>query len=166
MARLLTPGRTPADFQPLAQGQYPIAHKSLAVRTHGSRRRSCSIRESGTCSWCASRAIMSNGAGAAVKGSVEYAVAVLRTFRLIMILGTAHAAGAVKSRPSTAQGSHATARRDRGAGQCHQAGRCWRRGARAAIRWRMRLRQCPQRRGEALDGWTRLVCTGGEVGQA
>jgi carbonic anhydrase len=88
------PGRTPADFQPLAQGQYPIA---AIVSCADSRVAPEILFDQGIGDLFVVR-IAGNyvdGAGAAVKGSIEYAIAVLNV-PLIMVMGHSQC-GAVKS---------------------------------------------------------------------
>jgi carbonic anhydrase len=88
------PGRAPADFQPLAQGQYPIA---AIVSCADSRVAPEILFDQGIGDLFIIR-IAGNyisGAGAAVKGSVEYAVAELNV-PLIAVLGHTQC-GAVKA---------------------------------------------------------------------
>jgi carbonic anhydrase len=88
------PRRAPADFKPLATGQYPIA----AIVTCSDSRVSPEILfDVGIGDIFAIRIAGNyiNGAGASVKGSVEYAVAELGV-NLIMILGHSQC-GAVKA---------------------------------------------------------------------
>jgi carbonic anhydrase len=92
--KVLHPGRTPDDFKPLAQGQYPIA---AIVSCADSRVSPEILFDQGIGDLFVIR-IAGNyvdGAGAAVKGSVEYAVAVLNV-PLIVVLGHSQC-GAVKS---------------------------------------------------------------------
>jgi carbonic anhydrase len=92
--KIVHPGRTPDEFKPLAQGQYPIA---AIVSCADSRVAPEILFDEGIGDLFVIR-IAGNyvdGAGAAVKGSVEYAVAVLNV-PLIMVLGHSQC-GAVKS---------------------------------------------------------------------
>jgi carbonic anhydrase len=88
------PGRTPADFAPLAQGQYPIA---AIVSCADSRVAPEILFDQGVGDLFVVR-VAGNyviGAGPAVEGSVEYAVGVLNV-PLIVVLGHSQC-GAVKS---------------------------------------------------------------------
>jgi len=92
--KITHPGRTPADFQPLAQGQYPIA---AIISCADSRVAPEILFDQGIGDLFIIR-IAGNyvdGAGPAVKGSVEYSVAVLNV-PLIAVLGHSQC-GAVKS---------------------------------------------------------------------
>jgi carbonic anhydrase len=88
------PGRTPADFQPLAAGQYPVA---AIVSCADSRVAPEILFDQGIGDIFVIRVAGNyiDGAGAAVKGSVEYAVAELNV-PLIMVLGHSQC-GAVKA---------------------------------------------------------------------
>jgi len=88
------PGRTPDDFKPLAAGQYPIA---AIVSCADSRVAPEILFDQGIGDIFIIRVAGNyiDGAGAAVKGSVEYAVAELNV-PLIMVLGHSQC-GAVKA---------------------------------------------------------------------
>jgi carbonic anhydrase len=92
--KLIHPGRAPADFEPLAEGQAPLA---IIVGCADSRVPPEVIFDQGVGELFVVR-IAGNivaGAGAPVKGSIEFAVAELGA-RLIMVLGHG-ACGAVKA---------------------------------------------------------------------
>ena len=92
--QILHPGRTPEDFKPLAAGQYPIA---AIVSCADSRVAPEILFDQGIGDLFIIR-IAGNyidGAGASVKGSIEYAVAELNV-PLIMVLGHSQC-GAVKA---------------------------------------------------------------------
>lgn len=92
--KITHPRRGPEDFQPLAKGQYPIA---AIVSCADSRVAPEILFDQGIGDLFVVR-IAGNyvdGAGAAVKGSIEYAVAVLNV-SLILVMGHSQC-GAVKS---------------------------------------------------------------------
>ena len=92
--KLIHPGRTPADFTPLAEGQAPVA---IIVGCADSRVSPEVVFDQGVGELFVVR-IAGNviaGAGAPVKGSIEFAVAELGA-RLIVVLGHG-ACGAVKA---------------------------------------------------------------------
>jgi len=91
---LAHPGRKPADFAPLAEGQAPLA---VVVGCADSRVAPELIFDQGVGDLFVVRVAgnVITGAGASVKGSIEYAVAELGV-RLVLVLGHSQC-GAVKS---------------------------------------------------------------------
>src|SRR5262245_56253206 len=91
---LANPGRKPADFVPLAEGQAPLA---VVVGCADSRVAPELIFDQGVGDLFVVRVAgnVVSGAGATVKGSIEYAVVELGV-RLIMVLGHSQC-GAVKA---------------------------------------------------------------------
>lgn len=83
--KLLHPGRTPKDFAPLADGQAPLA---VIVGCADSRVAPELVFDQGVGDLFVVRVAgnIVSGAGASVKGSIEFAVGVLGA-RLIMVLG-------------------------------------------------------------------------------
>jgi carbonic anhydrase len=92
--KLEHPGRTPADFVPLAEGQAPLA---IVVACADSRVAPELVFDQGVGDLFVVRVAgnIVTGAGASVKGSIEFAVAELGA-RLILVMGHS-ACGAVKA---------------------------------------------------------------------
>jgi carbonic anhydrase len=92
--QLVHPGRTPAEFAALAEGQAPVA---IIVGCADSRVSPELVFDQGVGDLFVVRVAgnIVSGAGATVKGSIEFAVAVLGV-RLIMVLGHSQC-GAVKA---------------------------------------------------------------------
>jgi carbonic anhydrase len=92
--KLAHPGRTPGDFAPLAEGQAPLA---IIVGCADSRVSPELVFDQGVGELFVVRVAgnVISGAGAPVKGSIEFAVAELGA-RLIMVLGH-DACGAIKA---------------------------------------------------------------------